>query len=123
KPATRRSRDDLPEPLGPVTSSASPAQTVKPTPLKTCRPPLTQVRSDPTSSIMGQPPACLHDPVALPRLRWLGPARPLLARQSEKTVIPCACLWRASIFWNGAKQDPISHRPAPPINPRWPSDR
>src|SRR5439155_18169618 len=56
KPATRRSRDDLPEPLGPVTSSASPAQTVKPTPLKTCRPPLTQVRSDPTSSIMGQPP-------------------------------------------------------------------
>src|SRR5262249_3260676 len=101
KPATRRSRDDLPAPLGPTTSNASPAPTVKPTPLKTCRPPRTQVRSDPTSRIMERTPG----------------GRRLLARQPEKTLIPCACRWRASIFWNGAKKDPISPSSRAPYQP------
>src|SRR5262249_35936406 len=40
------SREDLPAPLGPVTSSASPGPTTKLTSRKTSRPPLTQARSD-----------------------------------------------------------------------------
>src|SRR5262249_61562312 len=55
-PATMRSREDLPAPLGPVTRSASPVPTLKLSPRKTSRPPLTQARFDPRSRITGRPP-------------------------------------------------------------------
>src|SRR5262245_57101200 len=50
-PAIRRNNEDLPAPLGPVTTSASPAPTAKPRPEKTCRPPRMQARSDAVSRI------------------------------------------------------------------------
>src|SRR5262249_37669531 len=45
KPPIRRNRDDLPTPLGPVTTSASPAPTAKLSFRNTWRPPRTQARS------------------------------------------------------------------------------
>src|SRR5215471_1634111 len=58
-PTTRRNSDDLPAPLGPSTTSASPASMVKLSPEKTWRPPRKQARSDPERRIQRplQPPA------------------------------------------------------------------
>src|SRR5215831_11749607 len=127
RPATRRSKEDLPTPLGPVTSSASPAPTVKLKARKTCRPPLTQARSDPTSRITCRPPARVVAEAIIPAaiqppsdLHW---PRLWSGQGAEKSLILCPCRWQVSIFWNGAKKDPISHRPAPTINPRWTRDR
>ena len=50
-PATRRSSEDLPTPLGPVTASASPAPQCKAQIAEDRRPPLTQARSDAASRI------------------------------------------------------------------------
>src|SRR5262245_52931557 len=126
RPATRRSKEDLPTPLGPVTSSASPAPTVKLKARKACRPPLTQARSDPTSRITCRPPARVVAEAIIPAaiqppsdLHW---PRLWSGQGAEKSLILCPCRWQASIFWNGAKKDPISHRPAPTINARWTRD-
>ena len=45
RPAIMRSSEDLPAPLRPVTTSASPPATENPSPAKTSRPPRTQARS------------------------------------------------------------------------------
>src|SRR5262249_6572461 len=127
RPATRRSSEDLPTPLGPVTSRASPGPTVKLKPRKTSRPPLTQARSVPASRITCRPPARVV--VEATNLAAIPPPGELYwprvgSRQgAEKSLILCPCRWQASIFWNGAKKDPISHRPAPTINPRRTRDR
>ena len=50
-PAIIRSSDDFPAPLGPTRVRARPADSANDSPEKTCRPPRTQVRSEPTSRI------------------------------------------------------------------------
>src|SRR6202163_1374482 len=55
-PATSRNREDLPTPLGPTTTRASPPPTVKLRPEKTWRPPRKQARSDPKRRIRSSPP-------------------------------------------------------------------
>src|SRR5215469_14535208 len=57
-------------------------------------------------------PAATPPPSDLHRLRLWS------RRGAKKSLILCPCRWQASIFWNGAKKDPISHRPVPTINPR-----
>src|SRR5262249_14994367 len=95
---------------------------LKLSPRKTSRPPLTQARFDPRSRITGRPPTngpgCSGSN-GISRRQHPHRRRLLPDAQAEKTVILCPCCWQASIFWNGTKKDPISHRPAPPINLRW----
>ena len=55
RPATIRSSEDLPAPLRPVTSRASPPDTAKPSPENTSRPPRTQARPLPSSRIAARP--------------------------------------------------------------------
>src|SRR3546814_8923356 len=51
RPATRRSRLDLPLPFGPVSTNASPASSRKDRPAKTSRPPRRQARQLAFSSV------------------------------------------------------------------------
>src|SRR5258708_29232589 len=51
-PAIRRSSEVLPDPLGPVTASASPEEASKSTPEKISRPPRTHLTSRPESRIL-----------------------------------------------------------------------
>src|SRR4029453_11399004 len=120
RPATKRNREDLPAPLGPVTRSASPAPTVKATPRKTSRPPLTQVRSEPTSRITCGLPARVHKDIGFPGsspgspFDWL----PLLpGLEAEKTLISMPMSLASVDFLERHKKRPYKPSPPPPYQP------
>src|SRR5947209_1492526 len=90
-PANSRSSEDLPTPLGPSTTRASPAASVKLNAEKTWRPPRKQARSDPKRRIELRPPAANPGP-GPPRNRkkeTLGPDRPEPTRPRPTRPDPC----------------------------------
>src|SRR5258708_32775333 len=112
-PATKRSREDLPTPLGPVTSSASPAPTVKLKPRKTSRPPLMQARSDPTSRITYRPPAPVVVEAttfaATPPLDDVRRPRFGSGQRAEKSLSQSPRPAQATSSWIASKQMPYRH--------------